>query len=59
MMAGQPVEDEEAADARRDKGLVSLMKMKPKRHDAMKLGKPRNRVTSKGLPPAPDKKPGK
>jgi hypothetical protein len=41
-MAVKPV-DEKSEDARRDDGLRRLLKMKPKRHQDMKLGKPRNR----------------
>jgi hypothetical protein len=33
---------EKSEDDRRDDGLRRLMKMKPKRHEDMKLGKPRN-----------------
>jgi hypothetical protein len=55
MTSRRLVEDRKPDDERRDEGLVALMKMKPKRHDEMKLGKPRNRVKGKELP---DKKPG-
>jgi len=36
-------EKQKSADQRRDDGLRHLLKMKPKRHEDMKLGKPRNR----------------
>jgi hypothetical protein len=58
MMSGKQVDShpqDAPDDQRRDEGLVALMKMKPKRHEDMKLGKPRNRGPGKELP---DKKPG-
>jgi hypothetical protein len=33
---------EKSPDERRDEGLLKMLRMKPKRHDDMKLGKPRN-----------------
>jgi hypothetical protein len=52
MSESAPVDTRENAlsdDERRDEGLRRMLKTKPKRHEDMKLGKPRNqRKKSKG-----------
>jgi hypothetical protein len=59
MMSGKDIDSHPQGapdDQRRDEGLVALMKMKPKRHGDMKLGKPRNLKAGKMVA---DKKPGR
>lgn len=43
-MAGDkvPVDNGDPENAARDDGLRALLRMKPRRHEDMKLGKPRN-----------------
>jgi hypothetical protein len=48
-MAPHPVDErgEKSADALRDEGLLRMLRMKPKRHEDMKVGKPRKKKTEK------------